>query len=132
MKIRALQRRADALAEKAQDHRRASRAHAERSLSIVRRRVGSPAGLALSFSLGFMAGSGGAGRGNRRLPKTERRAIGEEQGMLHRLIRGPLGEAVLKLASAVVASSVMKYIQAGRHDSERAAQPAADGVSVHP
>lgn len=124
MKVLALKRRADTLAEEAHACRAASRAHARRSLLIVRRRVGSPAGLAICFSLGFLAG---LRRKTRSSPREKATGVRREEGGFARLVSGPVGEAVLKLVSAIVASFLMKYLNAG--GSEEVTAP--DTAAVH-
>ena len=61
MKIGKLKQRADDLAGAARADRLEYQSHADRAVVIARRRIGSTAGLAVSFSLGFMAGTGTAG-----------------------------------------------------------------------
>lgn len=116
MKIRSLRIRADAMAAEARADRTALGEHAARSWSIFKRRVGSPAGLAIFFSLGFM---GGAGRDRRHAPASGERRAERKRGLARKLLHGPLGENALKLGSAIVASSLMKYLD--ERDDERAA-----------
>ncbi|MGH8167598.1 MAG: hypothetical protein ACREQ1_10185, partial [Woeseiaceae bacterium] len=110
------------LAEDAWTERREYKEHTARTLAIVRRRVGSTAGLAISFSLGFMTGSGTApGDGNgkdRGGSGGEQRGPGQGRGLAYHLVNGPLGESAIKLASAIVAGSLMKYLE--DHDEEPA------------
>ncbi|MEX2123625.1 MAG: hypothetical protein WD795_07000 [Woeseia sp.] len=119
MKIGTLKRRADTLAEDAWTERREYKEHSARTLTIVRRRAGSAAGLAISFALGFMTGTGtaarkingkGSGRHRGRSDRVQDRAGAKANGITHQLVHGPLGESAIKLASAVVASSLMKFL----------------------
>jgi hypothetical protein len=114
VKIGRLKRRADVLAEDAWTERREYKEHASKSLCILRRRVGSTAGLAISFSLGFMTGSGTDARkdkGNHRGEyDREHGGAGKDKGITHQLVHGPLGDSAIKLASAVVARSLMKFM----------------------
>lgn len=95
------------MAAEARADRAAFGEHAARSWSILKRRAGSPAGLAISFSLGFMGGAAGS---RRHAPDSAERAAKRGRGFARQLLHGPLGESVLKLGSAVVASSLMKYL----------------------
>ena len=122
MKTGTLRRHADALAEDAWTERREYQEHTARALAIVRRRVGSTAGLAISFSLGFMAGSGTAPRDSNGKDRGgaggEQHDSGQRRGLAYQLANGPLGESAIKLASALVAGSLMKYLE--DHDEEPA------------
>ena len=116
MKIGRLRRRADELAADARSDRLEYKSHADRVLAIARRRVGSTAGLAVSFSLGFMAGTGTASsrtQGARRRHRDD--ASGERRGptLLHQLAHGPVGEAASKLGMALLARSLMKLQEDG-------------------
>jgi hypothetical protein len=112
MKVGGLKRRADDLAAAARTDRLQYKSHADRARVIMRRRVGSTAGLAISFSLGFMAGTG----------KAHSRADGVRDGagrerhgptFIHQLAHGPVGEATMKLGMALLARSLMKLQQDG-------------------
>jgi hypothetical protein len=116
VKVGRLKHRADKLAASARAERLECAAHADRMLVIVRRRAGSPAGLAISFSLGFIAGSrpgkGKADHGRR----AERHEAGSERGrrgVTYQLAHGPLGEAAVKLGMAFLARSLMKLQENG-------------------
>jgi len=122
VKLGTLRRQADALAEDAWTERREYQEHTARTLSIVRRRVGSTAGLAISFSLGFMTGSATAPRESNGKDRGgsggKQRGSGQGRGLAYHLANGPLGESAIKLASAFVAGSLMKYLE--DHDEEPA------------
>jgi hypothetical protein len=113
------------LAADAWTERRDYQEHTARTLSIVRRRVGSTAGLAISFSLGFMTGSGTAPRDSNGKdhggPGREQRGSGQGRGLAFHLANGPLGESVIKVVSAFVAGSLMKYLE------DRNEEPAMPG-----
>lgn len=111
------------MADDARSARLQYKSHAGRSLSIVRRRVGSSAGLAISFSLGFMAGTGTAG--SKKAGTSARR---RQSGFVHQIAHGPLGETALKLATAFVARSLMKVMQ--ERGDEPQVEAAAGGSSV--
>lgn len=101
MSIRSLKQRADKLACRADDLRVERNNRTERSLAIVRRRVGSPVGLAVCFGVGVAAGS----RLNNRKPDAKR-ATGD--GVASQLLHGPVGAAAIKLATAFLAGSILK------------------------
>jgi hypothetical protein len=108
VKIGGLKKRADRLAEEASSERRRYRSHADTSLVIVRRRLGSPGGLAISFSLGFMAGAtGGAHKQHRKdgsEPPPRRKSFAQQ------LAGGPLGDRAMRLASALIAGWLTKIV----------------------
>jgi|SRR5690606_4918586 len=109
MKIGRLKRRADELAADALSDRLEYKSHAERALVIARGNVGSPAGLAISFSLGFMTGTA-SGRtdgaeGNLRNGAGRQR---RHPAFIHQLAHGPVGEAAMKLGMALLARSLLK------------------------
>lgn len=96
MKIRKLKRKADDLSREAWTERRRCAARSRHALEILRRRVGSPAGLALSFSLGFVVAS---------LPG-RRRSAGDEAGR-----RGGDGSgAVVTAASRLLAAAAARFL----------------------
>lgn len=103
MLIRSLQQRADDLAWRAEQLRLQRNSRAERCLAIVRRRVGSPVGLAVSFSAGVVAGSRMKSRNSR--PNSHTDTGGDS---FARLLHGPVGTAAIKLASAFIAGSLLK------------------------
>jgi hypothetical protein len=113
MKVGRLKGRADELAAAARSDRLQYKSHADRALVIMRRRVGSTAGLAISFSLGFMAGSGKA---SSRADDVQRNGAGRGRDgptFIHQLAHGPVGEATMKLGMALLARSLMKVQQDG-------------------
>lgn len=118
MKISRLKQQADAAEADARSKWLEFRAHSERSLEIVRRRVGSTAGLAISFSLGFMAGTGGRDGRTNGIPAAdgERTADREEMGMAYKLAHGPLGDTAIRLGTALAARSLMNFLDDGRED----------------
>jgi len=118
VKIARLRQQADALEASARDKWFEFRTHSDRSLAIVRRRVGSPAGLAISFSLGFMAGTGSDdGRTNGTSAGEDESTEGESRGITYKLAHGPLGDAAIKLATALLARSLMSFLNEGRDDA---------------
>jgi hypothetical protein len=130
MKIGRLKQRADELAGAARADRLDYKSHADRALVIVRRRVGSTTGLAVSFSLGFMAGTGTAGVRTDGVPRNpEDTASDERHGptFIHQLAHGPVGEAAMKLGVAMLARSLMKLQQDGTGDLPPSAQTAGGG-----
>lgn len=110
MKIALLKRQADAAEADARDKRLEFKTHSDRSLAIVRRRVGSPAGLAISFSLGFVAGT----RGGERKADGEAAGNGERtedgKGVAYKLAHGPLGDTAIKLGTALFVRSLMNFL----------------------
>lgn len=110
MKIGGLKKRADSLAQDAWTERRKYKNHADASLSIVRKRLGSPASLAISFSIGFIAGSSGSDRGTRDGADEGREAATRRKGFARRLAEGPIGDSAIKLASGLLAGSLVKVI----------------------
>lgn len=116
MKIARLKRRADAAEADARNEWLEFRTHSRRSLAIVRRRVGSPAGLAVSFSLGFMAGtasSRGKTNGTQAADDGEHTAE-PDRGMAYKLAHGPLGDTAIRLGIALVARSLMDFTNDAR------------------
>ena len=126
MKIGRLMQQADEAAARARSDRLEYKAHADRALVIARRRVGSTAGLAISFSLGFMAGTGTASARDGR--KYEDDDVQQRRGppLVHQLARGPVGEAAMKLGMALLARSLMKLQQ----DSLAAPPPVAHPADI--
>lgn len=112
MKIASLKRQADARAADARADRVEYKAHADRSLAILRQRVGSTAGIAIAFSLGFMTGTGTAGR-RREGAKSRDRHFHDDRGLAYQLAHGPLGQNALKLGTALVARSLTKAMAEG-------------------
>lgn len=113
MKIGRLKRRADKLAAAAWSDRLEYKAHADRALVLTRGKVGSTTGLAVSFSLGFMTGTGRA-----RTDGAEERSSGAGTGrsgptLIHQFAHGPVGEAAMKLGMALLARSLMKLQEDG-------------------
>jgi hypothetical protein len=115
MKIARLKRKADAVAADARAKRLEYRAHAARSVALVRRRVGSPAGLAISFSIGFIAGTGSS---SRRASTPHTSTHDGDRGITNKPAHGPVGESAIKLATALAAHSLMKFIEEGRGETE--------------
>ena len=125
MKIGRLKRRAEALAADARADRLEYKTHADRMLVIARRGAGSTAGLAISFSLGFMAGTGTATaqedqiQGRRKHAGRGRRAE-RERSISWQLAHGPVGEVAMKLGMAFLARSLMKLQETGFGDDSPA------------
>ena len=116
-----LRRKADDLSRDAWMERRRSAARARRSLAILRRRLGSVAGLAASFSLGFIVGS---------LPAPE--TGGDDRR--GRAAPGPVLAAGSRLLSAValryLASAAAPADGLGASLAEEFRKPVGDGASV--
>lgn len=130
MKIGKLKQRADDLAGAARADRLEYQSHADRALVIARRRIGSTAGLAVSFSLGFMAGTGTAGgrtNGAHRGSRDDADQGRPGATLVRQLAHGPLGEAAMKLGMAMLARSLMKLQQDGMSDPPPPVQTAGGG-----
>ena len=125
MKIGGLKSRADGLAQEAWTERRKYKSHADASLSIVRKRLGSPAGLAISFSLGFIAGSSGSEHAGRNGADETREAATRRKGFARQLAEGPLGDSAIKLASGLLAGSLVKVIDARSSGRQWPGKPGA-------
>ena len=131
MKIAHLKRQADAAEADARGKWLEFKTHSDRSLVIVRRRVGSPAGLAISFSLGFIAGTGrGDRKTNGRPAGNGERTAEDDRGITHKLPHGPLGDTAIKLGTALFARSLINFLDerrdsAGRSDSASSETPLA-------
>ena len=128
MKIARLRKQADALAQDAHSSRLRYRRHVSRSLSILRRRVGSTAGLAISFSLGFMAGTGTTGSTDDSAPAPRRPPGRGERGVVHQVAHGPLGAGAVKLATAFVARSLVRFMQERSGEAQAEAPPGGSSV----
>ncbi len=130
MKVGALKREADARAAEARAKRLEYDVHAKRSLEMVRRQVGSTAGLAIAFSLGFMAGTP-----RRRGGDSGRRSVRDrDKGIGQRLAHGPVAENVVKLVVALLTRSLTKLMSESRQGPGHAGSTAAvngSGVSEH-
>jgi hypothetical protein len=117
--IKNLRERADRLASEARSLRLERDRRAAESLDLARRRISSPAGLALCFGAGFAVGH--------RSPK--RAAHGSGDGVAKqaaRLLERPLGAAAVKLAVAFIAGAVARPDRQG--DSP---QPTSGGAASH-
>jgi hypothetical protein len=125
VKIARLKRQADAAEADAKVKRVEFKTHSERSLAIVRRRVGSPAGLAISFSLGFMAGTRGGER------KSDGQAAGngehteDDKGVAYKLVHGPLGDTAINLGTALFVRSLMNFLDERAEDGADPSDPAS-------
>jgi hypothetical protein len=116
--IRSLKQRADRLAREAHGLRMERDRRAAESLELARRRIGSPAGLALCFGAGFAVGH--------RSPKRDANDTGGGvAGQATRLAESPLGAAAIKLAAAFIAGAVT------RREREDDQQPAAGAPPSH-
>lgn len=123
MRIGRLKRRADELVTQARSDRRQFKSHAEQALAIVRRRMGSTAGLAVCFSLGFMAGirpadGRSADAGSNRSDGAGSK--GRRPTFMLRLVQGPVGEAAMKLGMALLTRSLMKLQEDDAADASAA------------
>ena len=112
MKIARLKRQADAAEADARDKWLKFRTHTERSLAIVRRRVGSPAGLAISFSLGFITGTSTGDKKANGMPAAAAAEGIEEgdRGITYKLAHGPFGDTAIKLGTALFVRSLMNFL----------------------
>jgi hypothetical protein len=121
VKIARLKRQADAAEADARDKWLKFRTHSERSLAIVRRRVGSSAGLAMSFSLGFMTGISTGNQKANGSPAADAEGTEEgDRGITYKLAHGPFGDvlggAAIKLGTALFVRSVMNFLDEGGDD----------------
>lgn len=115
MKIARLKRRADAAEADARDKWLEFRTHSGRSLAIVRRRVGSPAGLAISFSLGFLTGTCTGNKKANGKPAAGAEGTDEgDRGITYKPARGPFGDAAIKLGAALFVQLMMTLLDEGR------------------
>lgn len=102
MSVRDLKQRADEQALAASRLRLERNAHMARSIAILRERLGSPGGLVLCFTAGFVLGQPSSRDRDRELPpRTDRDA----DGAAGRLLMAPLAAAVIRLASAFLAGA---------------------------
>lgn len=118
MSIRSLKQRADRVASEARGLRLERDRRAAESLELARRRIGSPAGLALCFGAGFVVG----------LKPRKRDAddsAADVAGPATRMLDGPLGAAAIKLASAFIANAVVRRNKQG----DGAGAPAGTGTA---
>jgi hypothetical protein len=97
MRIGRLKARADELSRDAWLERRRFQASVGNALAILRRRVGSHAGLAISFSLGFIAGTPRSGKSRRR---------GKRPGRAREQLAGTIAGSAAKLLVAMLANSL--------------------------
>lgn len=97
MSIGRLKARADDLSRDARLERRRFQASVGNALAILRRRVGSHAGLAISFSLGFIAGTPRSGKSRRR---------GKRPGGARKRLAGTIAASGAKLLVAMLANSL--------------------------
>jgi hypothetical protein len=129
VKISRLKREADACEADARTEWLEFRGHFDRSLAIVRRRVGSPAGLAICFSLGFIADSrvkpNGGSAENGDDPDYEYDQ--DDRGVVYRLTHGPLGDIVVRLGTALAARSLIDFLNDGRAQGGDSSSPSSDG-----
>lgn len=122
MSIRKLRARADELSRGALLERRRCKESLTSALAIIRRRVGSPAGLAISFSLGFIAGTPRSRKSGRRGPRGSAREqlTGTVIGSAARLLVPMLTNALV-LASQDTAGAAAGH----GHQPSRSARPAS-------
>jgi hypothetical protein len=103
--IRELRRRADRNAEEAGTMRQAMQSRLKRSLSILRRKTGSPAGLVTCFAIGIVAGTRSGAR--------SARAAGNDIPRASALV----GQIGTRLISALIAGSLLKSAESGGDSS---------------
>lgn len=119
MGIRKKKARADQLVREAESQRLARDRHAGNAWDLIRRRVSSPLGLAVSFGAG-------AAMGYRRRPPQQDRN-GDRDSWVRRIVEGPAGHIAIRIATATMVSAMMKAIRSGDETSSDAAAP--DNVS---
>lgn len=102
MSIASLKGEVDELAGTANGLRQERNVRVARSLAIVKRRIGSPPGLAVCFSAGFLLGS----RASADSTDADRRETGQgnkerdKEGLVSKILLGPLLAAAVKMALA--------------------------------
>lgn len=126
MSIGKLRARADELSRDALLERRRCKASLKSVLAIVRRRVGSPAGLAISFSLGFIAGTPRSRKPGRRGPRrggAREHLAGTVMGSAARLL-------VPTLMNALVLASQNAPGAGHGHQPSRSSRPSSDDATA--
>jgi hypothetical protein len=107
-----LKRDADGLAADAAWLQRERNAHARRGYAMLKRRIGSPAGLVACFGAGVFAGA----RSRRRTPdedggndpRSRNGSQRREGGLARRVLQGPAGAVALRLGTAWLAGALMR------------------------
>jgi hypothetical protein len=115
MGIRRKKARVDQLVREAESQRLARDQHAGNALDLVRRRVSSPLGLAVSFGAGAAIGY------RRRPPQLDDN--GDRDSWVQRIVDGPVGHIAIRIATATMANAIMKAIRSGDESSNDAAAP---------
>lgn len=103
-----LKARADRSAADAAWLRGERNARARRGYQILRRRIGSPAGLVACFGAGVFAGAR-----SRREDRGGCRPGTTENGFAGRFLSGPLGAAAIRLGSSFLVSALLEPGRAG-------------------
>jgi hypothetical protein len=119
MGIRRKKARVDQLAREAELQRLARDQHAGNALTLIRRRVSSPLGLAVSFGAG-------AAIGYRRRP-AKQDDNGDRDSWVRRIVDGPVGHITIRIVTATMVNAMMKAIRSGDESSNDASAP--DNVS---
>jgi hypothetical protein len=119
MGIRTKKARVDQLVREAESQRLARNEHAGNALDLVRRRVSSPLGLAVSFGAGAAIGY------RRRPPQQDDN--GDRDSWVRRIVDGPVGHIAIRIATATMVNAMMKAIGSGDESNNDAAAP--DNVS---
>lgn len=107
MSIQNLKQRADQLASEAGEFRLERNRSAARCLAILRRRAGSPVGLAICFGAGMVAGSR-SDRHHAIEPENDDTDRHERESVAMQALRGPIGAAAIKLGSAFIAGALLR------------------------
>lgn len=118
MSIRNKRRAADRLVQQFETERRIRKRHTANAMAIVRRRITSPAGLALCFGAGAVVGYRGADH-------RTARCHDQDDGFLRRVAEGPLGSILLRLAAATIVRAML-HLPGGEDGGDAAtAEPTA-------
>lgn len=101
MSIASLKDELDELAGNANDLRQERNVRIARSLAIVKRRIGSPPGLAVCFSAGFLLGSP-AGEDSTEADQRHKEGDkeGDKEGLVSKILIGPLLATTVRMALA--------------------------------
>lgn len=117
---------ADRLAAAALRLRGERDARAKRGYEILRRRIGSPPGLALCFGAGVVLGARSRHGASHGLPAADERRR-ERGGGFGRWLQGPAGAAAIKVAGALLSGALLHP-----DDAPPAALMDVDGSAAEP